>query len=199
MKKIIIITGLWMVLVSLSGFEAAYAAEPNMADYTSYPVFMATTVEPNILIMLDNSGSMNDQAYTDEYGGSVYQTVERQRPACGASTDDAEESLDDDSVLINTTNLYLGEGEDEVCIRWRQGRCRRWTTEYFDTMVGLRFRNVEVPPGAVITNAYITFQAYTNGSGNASITIRGEDVGNARLLFSTTAAIFPTGLTPVHR
>ena len=46
-------------------------------------------------------------------------------------------------------------------------------------MVGLRFRNVEVPPGAVITNAYITVQAYTNGSSNASFTIRGEDVGDA--------------------
>ena len=71
MKKIIIITGLLMVLASLSGFEAAHAAEPNLADYTAYPVFMATTVEPNILIMLDNSGSMNEQAYTDEYGGSL--------------------------------------------------------------------------------------------------------------------------------
>ncbi|RLC13477.1 MAG: hypothetical protein DRI24_15630, partial [Deltaproteobacteria bacterium] len=178
MKKNIIIIGLWIALAFISGFETAQAVEPNLADYTSYPVFMASTVEPNILIMLDNSGSMNEPAYSDEFGGSVSE--------CGTATarplesrDDAEERLDDDSVRTDTTNLYLGEGEEQVCTRWRRGRCRRWTTEYFDSMVGLRFRNVEVPPGADITNAYITFQAYTNGSGNASFTIRGEDVGSA--------------------
>jgi type IV pilus assembly protein PilY1 len=183
MKKNLLLMGLWLVLAFVSGFETADAVEPQLADYTSYPVFMANSVEPNILIMLDNSGSMNEQAYTDEFGGSVSD--------CGtatarllASTDDAEERLDDDSVRTDTTNLYLGEGEEEICTRWRRGRCRTWVTEYFDTMVGLRFRNVEVPPDAVITNAYITFRAYTNGSGDPSFTIRAEDVGNAAA-FST--------------
>ena len=168
-----------------SGFETTEAAEPNIADYTSYPVFMANSVEPNILIMLDNSGSMNEQAYSDDFGGSVSD--------CGTATarllesgDDAEERLDDHSVRTDTTNLYLGEGEEQVCTRWRRGRCQRWVTEYFDSMVGLRFRNIEVPPGATITNAYITFQAYTNGSGNASFTIRGQDVGDASS-FSTSS------------
>ena len=77
-----------MVLASLSGFETARAAEPNMADYTSYPVFMATTVEPNILIMLDNSGSMNNQAYTYEYGGGGVTD-------CGTTTARLPESEDD--------------------------------------------------------------------------------------------------------
>jgi len=166
------------MLAFLPGVEPVEAVEPDIADYTSYPVFMANTVEPNILIMLDNSGSMNDKAYRDDFGGAVAD--------CGTATarllesrDDAEERLDDDSVRTGTNNLYLGEGEEQVCIRWRRGRCRRWVTENFDSMVGLRFRSVEVPPGATITNAYITFQAYTNGSGNASFTIRGENVGDA--------------------
>ncbi|GAH87857.1 unnamed protein product, partial [marine sediment metagenome] len=38
-----------------------------MADYTSYPIFQVNTVEPNILIILDNSASMNAQAYTGAY------------------------------------------------------------------------------------------------------------------------------------
>ena len=97
MKKIIIITGLWMVLASLSGFETARAAEPNMADYTSYPVFMATTVEPNILIMLDNSGSMNDQAYSDEYGGSAVADCGTATARLLASGDDAEEGKEETS------------------------------------------------------------------------------------------------------
>ena len=167
-----------MVLASFSGFGIAHAAEPNMADYTSYPVFMATTVEPNILIMLDNSSSMNDQAYTDEYGGSI-SDCGTATARLGASADDAEERIEggDGSVMIDTTNLFIGEGEEEICTKMGPKGCQKYEVGYFDTMVGLRFNNVAVLPKAVITKAYITFQAYTNGSGNASITIRGEDEG----------------------
>ena len=42
----------------------------TMADYTAYPLFMALTVKPNILIILDNSGSMNFLAYQDNYDSS---------------------------------------------------------------------------------------------------------------------------------
>jgi type IV pilus assembly protein PilY1 len=41
-----------------------------MADYTCYPIFMAQSIRPNILIILDNSGSMNLQAYTDTFNPS---------------------------------------------------------------------------------------------------------------------------------
>ena len=43
------------------------ASGQTMADYTSYPLILSQTVTPSILIMLDNSGSMNLQAYTDDY------------------------------------------------------------------------------------------------------------------------------------
>jgi len=43
------------------------AVEPAMADYTHYPVFQINLVEPNILIIMDNSLSMNLQAYTGDY------------------------------------------------------------------------------------------------------------------------------------
>jgi len=49
----------------------ARAAEPAMADYTHYPVFQVNFVEPNILIIMDTSLSMNLQAYT---GGYVHST-----------------------------------------------------------------------------------------------------------------------------
>jgi type IV pilus assembly protein PilY1 len=47
------------------------AAEPVMADYTHYPIFQVNAVEPNILIILDNSGSMNFQAYEGAYDHST--------------------------------------------------------------------------------------------------------------------------------
>jgi type IV pilus assembly protein PilY1 len=38
-----------------------------MATYTSYPIFQLSAVAPNILIILDNSSSMNEQAHMGAY------------------------------------------------------------------------------------------------------------------------------------
>jgi type IV pilus assembly protein PilY1 len=57
----IIVTTLFM------GTKQVCAVEPAMGDYTHYPVFQINLVEPNILIIMDNSFSMNLQAYTGEY------------------------------------------------------------------------------------------------------------------------------------
>ena len=57
MRKLFIITSMVMLLVWAGGAPLAGAAEPNRVDYTSYPVFMANTITPNILIIMDNSGS----------------------------------------------------------------------------------------------------------------------------------------------
>jgi type IV pilus assembly protein PilY1 len=51
--------------------QMGLAAEPSMATYTSYPIFQINTVAPNILIILDNSNSMNEQAYWDTYDHSI--------------------------------------------------------------------------------------------------------------------------------
>ncbi len=56
---------------ALEGAAAGACTEPVMADYTTYPVFQANAVEPNILILLDNSGSMNGAAYTEAYDHST--------------------------------------------------------------------------------------------------------------------------------
>jgi type IV pilus assembly protein PilY1 len=49
------------------GAHAGLATEPSMADYTCYPIFQVNAVEPNILIILDNSYSVNQQAYSGNY------------------------------------------------------------------------------------------------------------------------------------
>jgi hypothetical protein len=51
-----------LFLLLLSAAEQTSATEPTMAEYTSYPIFKLTAVAPNILIILDNSTSMNEQA-----------------------------------------------------------------------------------------------------------------------------------------
>ena len=46
-------------------------SEPSMAEYTCYPIFQINAVEPNVLIILDNSGSMNNKAYSGDYDHSI--------------------------------------------------------------------------------------------------------------------------------
>ncbi len=45
--------------------------EPSIATYTHYPIFQSDQVPPNVMILLDNSGSMESQcAYPDAYNAT---------------------------------------------------------------------------------------------------------------------------------
>lgn len=64
------ITTLALLLVGvLVGMVPGALLGPNgasaqvMDDYTAYPAFMSNSVPPNILLLMDNSGSMNGRAY----------------------------------------------------------------------------------------------------------------------------------------
>ena len=56
------------VLILALGLLGATGAEGanSMAPYLSAPIFMSNTVPPNVLIIFDNSGSMNAMAYWEE-------------------------------------------------------------------------------------------------------------------------------------
>ncbi len=72
MNKLVWILGICFLL----GAQPAHAAftEPSMSDYTAFPLISAEAVPPNIMIALDNSGSMNAQAYgDDDYTGEGYE------------------------------------------------------------------------------------------------------------------------------
>jgi type IV pilus assembly protein PilY1 len=65
-----------LLILSLVGFlslsaHQGLAEEPSMASYTSYPIFQLNTVEPNIMLILDNSKSMNLQAHEGAYDHST--------------------------------------------------------------------------------------------------------------------------------
>jgi len=58
-----------MITFVLSSFlQPCYSVEPTNADYTAAPPFISTKVDPNVLLILDNSGSMNGFAYKEEKG-----------------------------------------------------------------------------------------------------------------------------------
>jgi type IV pilus assembly protein PilY1 len=67
MRKLLIILTMCVAVPFLLNGNSGLAVEPSMADYTCYPIFQVSTVAPNILIILDNSGSMNERAYYGDY------------------------------------------------------------------------------------------------------------------------------------
>lgn len=94
-------------------------------------------------------------SYAAEKEHALTETIEVRVSQDG---DDAEEA-DDGQVNLNSSDLELiNDGVDQT--------------------VGLRFQNVMIPRGAVITSAYIQFQADEVSSGQSSLTIRGQSDGD---------------------
>jgi hypothetical protein len=89
-----------------------------------------------------------------------------------ASSDDAEERLSDGSIKLSSSDLEL----------ITEGSTR-------DQVVGLRFNGIEIPAGAVITNAYLQFQADETNSAAASLVIQGEATVNAQTFTSANSSI----------
>ncbi len=144
------------------------AAEPAIADYTHYPIFQVNAVEPNILIMLDNSGSMNFNAYGSwpGNGGLVTDMPFTGEPVSGVidvrvsqGSDDREE--DGDGNPYEHTDLDMGS----------------------QPYVGIRFQNLSIHQGATISSAYITFEASPPVDGHNTqatpLTIHGQAADNA--------------------
>src|SRR3972149_4041855 len=61
--KACLLLGIWAMINASPGILSA----ATNSDYAAMPHFMSTSIEPNVLIVLDNSGSMNDGAYATTY------------------------------------------------------------------------------------------------------------------------------------
>ena len=117
MIKILLFTHLAVVFFAAqTGF-----CEPSISEYTCYPIFQENAVEPNIMVILDNSGSMNFYAYGTwpgdggiardaPYAGEPYQG--RTGILVNESSDDAYEQLSTgntniDNILVSA--VYDGD------------------------------------------------------------------------------------------
>ncbi len=88
-------------------------------------------------------------------------TVKEIRRVVAGAKDDAEQDIDLGSLaLVSPTLEFFDDGAQ-----------RR--------KVGIRFRNVTVPPGARILSADITLTASSNESGAAEMRIQGESIGDS--------------------
>ena len=89
----------------------------------------------------------------------------------GASTDDAEENKSGGAIDLTSSDLELVQ----------DGGKNQW--------VGMRFRDVALPPRAVITRAYIQFTVDEAQSNSTSVTLYGQAADNPAAFAATTANI----------
>jgi type IV pilus assembly protein PilY1 len=166
------------LLVTFLGFPLpSFSAEPSIGDYAHVPIFMTESVKPNILILLDNSGSMNYNAYGPEkWSGELVDDTYYGYPYTEAASSDynftassnAEQETSTGRTRVTGTGGDLDFGYSN--------------NSYPNQSVGVRFSSVNIPPGATITNAYLQFSAVNNnqsGLSDLSVTIYGNDVGDA--------------------
>jgi type IV pilus assembly protein PilY1 len=173
------------VMMAMGG--TAWAAEPSMADYTSYPVFMAGQVAPNIMVLLDNSGSMNFNAYGSWPGTDGYVTDEPYY--CGLIEAQIDESIDDVEEVVSS-GAYLNNSDLDIGYFGYDTATKVGSSK---TYVGLRFKNLEIFKGATITKAYL--ELHPTGSDTQSdpadttITIKGQATDHAESFVNETNGI----------
>jgi len=171
LKCFILVTVVWGFFL-FSPNPLAQAAEPSLSTYTSTPVFLSQSVPPNIFIILDNSGSMNFNAYGSYPGdGGLVPEPYLGGPICNIKEvtplqdqDDAEENKSDGYAWYNSYDLDMGGYGSE------------------DTWIGIRFQNVNLPRGVTITSAYIQFTGRRSSDHTGEVTnlnIYGEASDNA--------------------
>src|SRR5919108_5969941 len=93
-----------------------------------------------------------------------------------ASTDDAEERVSG-KMDLTSTDLDLA---DDLAGSGAVGQT-----------IGIRFIGIDIPHGAIITNAYLQFQTDEASTGASSLLIRGEDADDAAT-FSTVVGNIST-------
>ena len=164
-SKSVFIPGAILVVALSLVFARSWAAEPEMATYTSYPVFLAQTTTPNIMIILDNSGSMNEPAYPV---GEPYKICGQIEAHASDSRDDGEEIWGypvDGSSYSYSSDLDMGALD--------AGGTQKM-------LIGIRFPNLGIPQGSVITTAEIRFRAVGTTGGAAQFKIVGEASDDAQ-------------------
>ncbi len=215
LTKKIVLTLLFGSVIGLSGIDAVMSRDTDI--YFSNPNAQQQAIKPNILLILDTSGSMVSQLspgrqnapcshergvryhsgqcakrkgrvdavfrrawrtgaysrckrYRQHDGGHEGRNVFSISSAISSANDDAEQTTSGGSagtVTLNSPDLDM-------------------VTQTDTQIIGLRFQNVQVPRGATITSAHIRFQVDESDSGATSLTIKGQNSGNAPAFSTAT-------------
>ena len=109
-RSFVVVLTLLIFLLFISDIEAQ-----TMNDYCQYPPFVGITVQPNILFVIDASGSMDWNAYN--FGGRTYDPDTSYE---GYFTPSKSYKLEDG---IYEETIPTGQPCQCSCVRWR---CRNW-------------------------------------------------------------------------
>lgn len=101
-----------------------------------------------------------------------------------STNDDAEERGSDATGTVG--EMYLNSSDLELV---RDGSSRG------NQLVGMIFRNLNIPQGATITSAYIQFTTDETNSGTTNLIIRGQATNNASAFTTTNGNISSRALT----
>ncbi len=150
-----------LCLLGTSAWAVDDWQQPVMSDYIKMPPFITKAAQPNIMIILDNSGSMNSLAYSNSYLGEPYAGMK--------------------SFEVVSTQDDMEENASGVL---RDGAASAQDLDMGTDFVGIRFQNVAIPQGTVIERAYIEFVADGDSAvGSVSeLEIRGEASDDANFL-----------------
>lgn len=117
--------------------------------------FKATSgASPNVLFIMDNSGSMVEEVGGTASPGTVF-SVKRY---ISTKSDDAEEFADSSVDLSSSDLEMINDGQDQK--------------------IGLRFANLNIPNSAVIQEAYIQFEVDEVSTDVTNLTIQAQQHDN---------------------
>ncbi len=162
--------------VTTSWSQVSGPGSVTFADATAVDTTASLPVEGTYVLRLtasDGEFTASDEVTVTAMAAGSTQVLE---VPIRLGADDAEERYNG-SVLLNSSDLDLTADGNR-----------------FMRATGLRFTGVSLPPGAVITSAYVQFRADEVGSGAAALTVRAQAADTAPA-FSSTAGSLSTRAT----
>lgn len=216
MKKTVL-TLLFGIVLGLSRIDAVMSRDTDI--YFSNPNAQQQAIKPNILLVLDTSGSMVTNTLPDgrtrlahmkDALNTILDNVQNAKVGLMRFSsspggpvlfpvrdiDSTTAGMKGEGIISVTTAVSASEDDAEQIMSGGSAGSINLTSPDLDMvtqsdpqMIGLRFQNVQVPRGATITSAYIRFQVDETDSGATSLTIKGQNIGNAPAFGTATNAI----------
>ena len=119
-----------------------------------------------------DGGDIIIQTTTSDANGDYSFDVPRKMEISAVTNDndDAEEDVPSGNTILTSSDLDFGYRNGSTVV-----------------VTGMRFPSIDIPSGAVITDAYIEFTAYSTYSSAVNLSIWGEDADNAAVYTGGTA------------
>jgi type IV pilus assembly protein PilY1 len=206
--KRLLLTGFIASTLGLSTSPQVYADDTDI--YFSDPTAGATPVQPNLMLILDTSGSMNEQV-----SGTNQSRIDVMKSAIKAILDDLDNVnvglmrfshspggpvmfpvKDIDEVVADTGSLQIvmQDAQDDATQSSSGGGTVTTTATELDfrstnPQIGVRFQDVYIPQGVTITSAKIVFQAQETDSAALTYNITADAIDHAPTYSATTSNI----------